>query len=660
MQQEPVKSRKSLGLGIDTGGTYTDAAIVDMATRRVLAKAKAQTTYHDLSQGLLKAVDEVLASGVDVGQIELVGISTTLATNSLLQGKGGRVGLIGIGWHPDGDWHLGAARSAFIDGGHDARGRTLAPLDPGQVDAAIATVMDGVESIVVSGFFSIVNPVHEDAVRERVRELTGLPVVAGRELTSELGIRERTVTAVLNARLLPILSEFIDGVERSMRSRNVTANIMVFRGNGTLMSLAKAREHPVETILSGPAASLMGGQALSGVDNCIVVDVGGTSTDIAFLDAGFPRLKAEGATVGEWRTRVRAIDIWTAGLGGDSRLSAESGALTIGPDRVLPLEEACIQNPSLLKKIVDHERTEFLVAIPRDPSGLPEGERLVFETIRDKGPLAASEVHQLLPNVYLASHYIKRLTEKTHLISTGLTPTDVLHVTGAYRRGSVEASRAGVELLAKELDCTTEQAVELILKRMGERIAEEVSKKAFLDGSGEMLRGRLGTYVLDAITGAHPDQGFHLAATLDRPIVAIGAPAHVYVPMVEKMLGTNVVVPENHEVGNAVGAVCSIVAESVMVEIHSRDERLHVYAPGREPVDFEHEEEAIAHAKNVAEEIARKRAEDAGGVGIAVKVDVKEVRFRLGAKEVQEYVNWVEVHARASGKPGAVGGGTKA
>ena len=129
-------------------------------------------------------------------------------------------------------------------------------------------------------------------------------------MTAELGIYERTVTAVLNAKLLPIIRDFLRSVEKALSVRDIDAAVYVFKGDGGLMSLDVAKDMPVETILSGPAASLMGGKALAGVESCVVVDIGGTSTDIAYLDDGFPRLRKEGAMVGNWRTRVQAIDIW--------------------------------------------------------------------------------------------------------------------------------------------------------------------------------------------------------------------------------------------------------------------------------------------------------------------------------------------------------------
>jgi N-methylhydantoinase A/oxoprolinase/acetone carboxylase beta subunit len=651
---------RKLGLGIDTGGTYTDAAIVDLESKEVVAKAKAPTTYHDLAQGLVQAVEAATSrGGFEPSEVRLVGLSTTLATNSLLQGKGGAVGLIGIGWKPEPDWQLGASRSRFIAGGHDMRGRPLATLDEEEVEAAVDEACEEMDAMVVSSFFSVVNPQHEEALRRIIQERKGLPVVTGHELTSELGILERTVTAVLNARLLPIIDEFLRGVEASIAGRGISAPIMVFRGDGTLMNLKKARERPVETILSGPAASLMGGMALSRKDRCIVVDIGGTSTDIAYLDQGFPRLGKEGAVVGQWRTRVRAIDIWTAGLGGDSRLDLSGGRIIIGPDRVLPLEVACAENSGLVQRMRDSGELEFLVAYPREPSRLPENERKVFQAISEHGPMTLRELVEGLDGVYLAPDYVKRLKAKSYLISTGLTPTDVLHVAGIYQHGTKEAAELGVELISTRHGMSKQEFVAIFWRSMGARMAEELLKKAVLDASGEVPSGKAAEFLLDAITGMAQANGIDVACRLDRPVVGIGAPAHVYVPLVEKLLGAKVIVPADHDVGNAVGAVCSIVAESVEVQIHKRDNTFFVYIPDKEPIEVERLEQAMHAAKEGAAAYVCKKVVEAGGTDISVLVEVEMKKCRTGVMTSREILNWVEVRARATGKPTIVDRGSK-
>jgi N-methylhydantoinase A/oxoprolinase/acetone carboxylase beta subunit len=643
---------RNLGLGIDTGGTYTDAVIVDMETKEVIAKKKALTTYQDLSIGLLEAVDGVLISEkISVNDIHLVGISTTLATNSILQGRGGSVNLIGIGWKPENGWEFGAKHSVFISGGHDSRGRELHALDSNEVEEAIKHSLHEADAIVISSFFSILNPSHEEKVRELIRANSSIPIVTGHELTSELGILERTTTAVLNAKLLPIIDDFLTGVEKSLALREVIAPIMVLKGDGSFMNLVKARSRPVETILSGPAASLMGGKQLSKMDRCIVLDIGGTSTDIAYLDNGFSRLQKEGAVVGQWRTRVKAVDIWTTGLGGDSRLDFKDGQITIGPDRVLPIETACRQHPNLLGKIKELRKTEFLIAFNRDASMLNDGERQVFDCIRAEGPITLAEVMQSIPDVFLIAEYAKRLIAKNFVIVTGATPTDVLHVAGIYLHGSIDGAREAIGILAEKSHQTVDDFVSDFLNRIGSRLSEEVVKKAILDGSGEIPIDKASKHLIKLAMTETVGSNISVRIGLDRPIVGIGAPAHIYVPLTKRFLGAEVIIPKDFDVGNAVGAVCSEVSESIEVQILPRDFRFHVYAPDQEPLDFEMMEQAISSAKDVAERLARDKVSEAGGVEIRVLVEVDIKRVNVGVSNPNEIINWVSVIARASGKP---------
>ncbi|MCU0862078.1 MAG: hypothetical protein MUE65_07145 [Methanomassiliicoccales archaeon] len=483
--------------------------------------------------------------------------------------------------------------------------------------------------------------------------------MAGHELTTELGILERTVTSVLNAKLLPIIDSFLTGMEATLEAKGVRAMTMVFRGDGTLMSLSKARERPVETILSGPAASLMGGRALSKRESCIVVDIGGTSTDIAYLDQGFPRMGKEGAIVGHWRTRVRAIDIWTSGLGGDSRLEMEEGRIIIGPDRVLPLEVAAMEHPSLLGSMEASRELDFLIAFPRDPSKLPENERRVFDEVRARGPITLRDLMDGIDGVYLVPDYVRRLKAKSYLISTGLTPTDVLNVAGRYRHGDERAASLAVAIMSERHGMSKDDFVGSFMKAMGSRVAEEVLRKAVMDASGEVPSGKASSFILDNITGMAAYAGLKLSSRLDRPIVAIGAPAHVYVPLASEILGAEVIIPHDHDVGNAVGAVCSLISESVEVQIHKRDNIFYVYIPDRAPIEVERLEQAMYAAKDGAAKYVRKKVEESGGTGIDVLVEVEMKKCRTGVRTVRELLNWVEVRARATGKPTIVDGLTK-
>ena len=306
-----------LVLGIDTGGTYTDSVILDMEKGRIVTKAKALTTKENLSIGVRNSLLNL--GSIDYKKISMVSLSTTLATNAVVENKGGEAGLIIIG--PKTDIEVPVTKKIFLAGGHDIHGIPLADLDLLQAEKAIMRVFQGkVDAIAISSYLSVRNPEHELQVRDLIQDLLDMPVVCAHQLTTSLGFFERTVTAVLNAKLIPIIKDLNDSVKEVLRELGIQAPLMVVKGDGCMMDEKAAQEKPIETILSGPAASVIGATFLAKTENAIILDMGGTTTDIAIVEKGAPRLNQEGASVGDWLTRVQAAEISTFGLGGDSWL----------------------------------------------------------------------------------------------------------------------------------------------------------------------------------------------------------------------------------------------------------------------------------------------------------------------------------------------------
>jgi len=645
---------RRLGLGLDTGGTYTDAAVVDMTSMKVLAKGKSPTTYHDLSIGMLGAIDAVLKSNAyDRSEIQFVGLSTTLATNSILTGKGGKVGHIGIGWTPQTGFSTGADMDVYIKGGHGVWAQQQDPLDMEALKGAIEEMKDNVDSFVVSGHFSVYNPEHERVAARMIKEMTGLPVVLGHHLTSQLGVPERSVTAVLNARLLPIISDFLDGVERSLRERGIQATILVFKGDGTLMNIEKARERPVETILSGPAASLMGGKLLCNEENFVVVDIGGTSTDIAYLDDGFPRISKEGATVGHWRTRVRAIDIWTVGLGGDSHVvSDQRGNFKVGPERVIPLSVASVNYPWLKEKMEATSETNYYVHVERNASKLMPKEKDIYDFVKAHPLSTLEEIRVGSPEVFTYRDVVRRLKDRGFLQMTGLTATDFMHVQGYFGLFDIEAARTGVQFMANWAHMPFEKYIDAFQQEFITRVGEEVMRKVVLDESGDMPDGLGFNYLLRSTVNGNPQSSMHFNTRLDRPLIGIGAPTHIYMPPLEERMGVKVIIPTDHDVGNAVGAVCSKISETVTVQVFpNMDGVFFVLGPFGSPVSYGHVEQAVSSGRRQAEEYVRSRVYEAGAENIRVRSDVYENKFYGGDNVEGEQTAWVDIVARATGDP---------
>jgi N-methylhydantoinase A/oxoprolinase/acetone carboxylase beta subunit len=639
------------GLGIDTGGTFTDAAIMDLRTNNVLFKAKARTTHHELSIGLGEAIDIALGSfGPSRFVPSLVGVSTTLATNSILEGKGGQVGLIGLGWKPQDGWELGAKVQRFVGGGHDVRGRSIGLLDVDGIDAAAREMKGQVDSVVVSGLFSVHNPYHEIEARKIIEQRYGIPTVLAHQLTGELGIHERTVTAVLNARLIPVLRDFLTRVESILDDRDIRAPMMVFKGDGTLMNISTAMERPVDTILSGPAASAMGGRMLAGLNDCVVVDMGGTSTDIAVLENGVPRVSSEGAVVGRWRTRVEAVDMWTTALGGDSEIRAgRDRLLAIGPERVVPLCLAAQEHPGLMGKMNLLGQARFLFASPREHR-LSASESRIVSLLREKGPMAPVELKKGLDDMILLDSHVQDLRARGVVLGIGLTPTDILHASGVYVKGDREASRLGVHLYAGVLGIEDDELIAEVMRSVSARIGDEVVRKLLSDEIGALPDLPSFQGVMDLITGSRCCPAIGLKAKISRPIVGLGAPARVFIAPLAEMLGAQVIIPEDHDVGNAVGAVCGQVSEFVDVFVYPREKGYAVFSSFNAPIPCGGEEEAVKKARELAARYATERAAAAGGKDLAVDIKVEEERGRSNSTLQEDELVQMRVRARAVGR----------
>ena len=224
-------------LGVDTGGTYTDAVIMDEAANLVLGKAKSLTTRADLALGIGGAVDAALAAaGVAARDIALVSLSTTLATNALVEGQGGRVALVFIGFDED-DLARGGLAEALkgdpvlrLAGGHGHAGTEVAPLDMAALEAAVAELGPEVMGFAVAARFATRNPAHEIAAREAIRRITGRPVTCSHELSAQLNGPKRALTAVLNARLIGMIDRLVAACESHVKKRGIDAPLMVVRG----------------------------------------------------------------------------------------------------------------------------------------------------------------------------------------------------------------------------------------------------------------------------------------------------------------------------------------------------------------------------------------------------------------------------------------------
>jgi len=645
-----------LALGIDTGGTYTDAVVIDYETREIRAKAKARTTPHDLSLGIAQSLDAL--QGVDLKTIKLVSLSTTLATNAIVEGKGCRVFLFLVGYDPALMEKFGFEKDlptpdfCYLRGRHDLLGEEIEALDLKEAERIILKKKGQVEAFAISSYLGVRNPEHELRLRALVRKLTPHPVVCGHELTSELDSIQRAVTAVLNARLIPLLHALILSMRKVLKRKGIQASLVLVKGDGSLVSSRIAEERPVETILSGPAASVAAAQYLSGLEEAVIVDMGGTTTDVAILREGKPYLNPRGATVGNRSTCVKGIDITTAGIGGDSRIFiGRTGDLRVGPRRVVPIGLLASQYPQVLgelKRVAAGPLVDrflaygefFVIANParKDYLGTQEKKALHF---LQEGPLSLIQLSSRLNLVYPSLLNLSQLEERGIVQRCGLTPSDLLHVEGKLSLWDCEASHWASRILAKTIRMKEEDLARLVREEITQAISLQVLNKALQpDGRGAPLPGcRVCSDLLDLLFRTSAGSGPSLQIKLGRKLVAIGAPVKSFLPPVGQALGTQVLIPPHAEVGNALGAVIGIFSKTIEIWIkptsaESLREGYSVHLPN-EKAFFERLEQAKAYAIQKGKLLAEKEAKRAGAERIRIEVSERD-NFGTVAEEIGE------------------------
>ncbi|MDK2912565.1 MAG: hypothetical protein PWR29_1522 [Methanolobus sp.] len=619
----------NLGLGIDTGGTYTDAVIMDLAKGEIIDSFKSLTTYPDLVKGI-----EDTLRGLDQEYLKKVGftsVSTTLATNTTLEGKGYPAGLILIGYSISKE--LPTDYVISVDGGHDSDGNethTLGNLE--DIRDFVLQNRNKVAAFAISSYFGVRNPEHELRVKEYVRELTDLPVVCGHELSLSLGAYERAVTALLNAQLIPVIDDFIKSVLSVMKKMGIDSTLMMMKCDGSLVRIEEALEKPVESIFSGPAASLVGAAHLTGLKTCVALDIGGTSTDIAMIRDGIPIVNDSGAVVGGWSTMVKAIKMDTSALGGDSHVWVQKKTY-IGPKRVIPLCLAASEYPALIEKLATPDKfsprmmtdlmqpTAFFLSrngcsLCMKLSDLSGEEVKVLEAIGDN-PSSLSDIEKKLkmhPLMFI--DILRSLVRKRYVQQIGFTPTDALHVLGEYHEWNRTASFMGADILASYLNMGRDEFCIKLKEEFQKNLALHLVSYFGSDIKKEDIRKFL--ECSDAIV-------FRPRI----PVVMVGAPVKAYEKELGSIIEADTRIPDYYEVGNAVGALVGDVIYRTEMLIRPSiagsssytlfsDKGRHVFDDHKEAVDH-----AIAHAEQSVKEYMR-------GYGLSME----NVNFELKMNDI--------------------------
>ncbi len=653
-----------LVLGIDTGGTYTDGVLLDYQSREVLAAHKSLTTKRDFSVGIENVIRQIDIE--DPAAIRMVSISTTLATNAIAEGKGKRVALLLFGYDPELiksfslDQRFATPEYYYFEGGHDLYGQEMKPLDLPAILAKVNEIKDQVDALAVSSYFSPLNPEHERRAFSAIEKICDLPVVLGHQLSTKLGSIERATTAALNASLLAVLQEFIVAVRQAMERREIDAPLMVVRGDGTLMSDEFAARTPVETIHSGPAASAIGGRFLSGLDDALVVDIGGTTTDFALIKSGQVTISEQGATVGGYKTAVKAADLLSIGIGGDSHIRTDhEGNYMVGPERVVPLAYLAEQYDSVYQRLKalskrtweqsspDWLEYWFLLRDPDEGHIRLSGKQADLLDLLRSVPLPKPEILRRLGVLHVSQLSADELFRQEILGRAGLTPTDLLHTDGRFQRWNTEAAEYALQSLCKYQFEEADTIRDRIWRQMTESILRTtLSFLTRLPALEEQTQddSLAEWFFKNSLYDLHPDLA--TAFSLRLPIIGIGAPAELLLREVAEKLNAELILPENFHVANAIGAVGGsvMVEEEILVYPVFSGDSLDVIAyrvqSKTDSEQIEDLEEALKHAREVAAERSLSAAIRSGA-------DQPEISMFVENDGIDSY----RVRGRAMGNP---------
>ncbi|MFO8054522.1 MAG: hydantoinase/oxoprolinase family protein [Bacteroidales bacterium] len=625
-------------IGIDTGGTFTDGVLLNYTGREVVSTAKSLTTRKNLEQGVIKVLKKL-----DIPpdcSIRLVGISSTLATNSIAEGKARKVASLLIGYKPEllenYGLHSDLATDTihFVKGGHTAQGAELAPLDKRAVREWIRQIKHKVDAIAVSGYFSPLNPEHERQALKIISAESGLPVVLGHQLSSRLNSIKRAATAAINASLVAVMQEFLQAVQNALDELEIQAPLMIVRGDGTLMPYKEALQKPVETVLSGPAASAIGARFLSGETRSLVIDMGSTTTDMVIMENSGVMVSENGAKIGDTETAVEAARIRTISLGCDSRISIdEKTKVHVGPERVRALSQVSLYYPAVkaifsemedtgfasLKTIYDLEFWHLYQPLDKQVKAqLNERQKAVAEKLSE--PRQLSRLMDEFKVFHPEQLEMGDLIHQGYIESSMFNPTDLLHANGAMELWDRNVAGIATRAFCKLYGLSQKELTEYVIERVQSHLLEEILLylAAKDNGKADMpagIDGKWGKWILQELL-SHNSELMTLEMTSKLPIIGSGAPARHFLKAVAGLINTRLYLPRHAEVANAVGAVSGLVSEtreSIVFIRENHESYTYQVKYASKIKKFDSYEAACEFAEKTAADLARKAVVKAGG-----------------------------------------------
>ena len=628
-----------IGIGIDTGGTCTDAVAYDLEAHTVLASAKSLTTKLDLSIGILESLRKLPKDLVK--KAESISLSTTLATNACVENKGSKARLFIYGGEEDYIFRLGAMSGEFVPEDficidtkttYDGHIRQMPDWDE------INKLLDGCKDCEAIATVEVYCKQTAAKLEKKTKELAmnklHIPVVCGYELFDNLDFIRRGNNALLNAKLVPVIDKFLKAIDESLEVDEIRIKPAIVRSDGTLMSREFAKYHPVETLLCGPVASVMGAKELVHVDEAIVLDMGGTTTDIAFIQKGQPLHAKDGIQIGNWKTFVRGLYVETFGLGGDSAVRYNSKGMYLDERRVIPTCIIASQYPFIAEELEELNRMqkgytralhEYYI-LQKDISeveGYSKEEQKICEILKD-GPKSMKTLANAL-EIPIYNLNTENLERNGIIMRSGLTPTDIMHIKGDYVAYDAKSSFYAASFVARSLGMTVE--------KLSNHVYNAVKKKMYCSLVAILLKQQFNEFEKNGISSQvsyliekswdqyvkNPTDAFNVGIHLQVPttFIGLGGPIRIFLEDVAKAFGAKAVIPKYASVANAIGAVISNVSFEVEVLIHldypldGSEIKYIVYSKG-DSVIFETLEEAKEYANERVHILANEEAMNRG------------------------------------------------
>lgn len=577
-------------MGIDVGGSYADIALLNDHDTPVWC-SKLPTYGKRASAVFEEALSEVFKNASLPGGAEglsRVSLCTTLATNALVEKRFRPTVLFLLGYPAECIDTIAHETREIRDlkifpvaGGHNRSGDERSPLDERGVLEGVSALENHAQAVAISGFYGVRNPSHEIRARELIEQALDIPVACGYQLSSNLNSVKRATTVALNASLIPIASALIRELSATLSSFGVTCPFFIVRGDGTLMSEGEARDQPVKMLMSGPAASIKGAMHLFAAkgqknESCVIVDMGGTTSDIAVVRDGSLETSDCETTIGGFRTIVTSLKIRTYGLGGDSRVCFDEKEPFLKDEKVVPFALLAaysgLGSDAVSKLLADEENEPVFLIHPPHTGDSNDAPDLIVSTVQRERVIPVNA----LPTTCSEETTFLRESLERHLRlgkieKSSLTPTDALNTLGRCHVGDVWTSVLGIDRFAKLLQ--TEETPPLDAPDLASKIVMLVSKKLsrciiealvetsafYKDLKAANQQIAPGGYfnlepLYDVLLKGNPAENWKLTISTEVPLVGVGAPIAEFLPETARSLNTRFITFEHGSVAGAIGA----------------------------------------------------------------------------------------------------------